>query len=68
MVVEGAYKKSLWSSSSLGPVFIFFSKSTFKSSIKILKKYLDVVSYVHYEHAKFECKIPYSLGSAKKTN
>jgi hypothetical protein len=29
---------------------------------------MDAVTYVHYECAKFECEIPCSLGSAKKTN
>jgi hypothetical protein len=64
----GSCEKSLWSSSFLEPVFEFSQNQHLKISEKIFKKYLDVVTYVHYERAKFECEIPYSLGSAKKTN
>jgi hypothetical protein len=68
MILVYDTKKSLWSSSSLEPVFKFSQNQHLNVSKKFYKKYLDVASYIHYERAKFECKIPYSLGSVKKTN
>jgi hypothetical protein len=51
------------------PFYFFFSKLIFKSfKIFYKEKYLDVVNYVDYESANFQCEIPYNLGSAKKTN
>jgi hypothetical protein len=51
-----------------GALFEFSQNRHLKFQKNSKKKYLDVVSYVHYERAKFECKIPCSLGLAKKTN
>jgi hypothetical protein len=35
---------------------------------KIQEKIVNVANYIHYESVDFQCKIPYSLGLAKKTN
>jgi hypothetical protein len=46
----------------------WFSQNGYLKVSKKYKKYLDIVSYVHYERANFECKILCILGSAKKAN